>query len=60
MLSSRLPLYKSFGLLVGLLFPALLSGQVTTINVNNASVVQSSVKRFGINLGNQDFYDSGQ
>ena len=39
--------------------PALLSAQVTTINVND-TVQQSTVRRFGINLGSQTFYDSGQ
>jgi hypothetical protein len=38
---------------------AVLPAQVTTINVNN-QVLQSPVKRFGINLGSTTFYDSGQ
>ena len=45
-----------------LLILALGAAQVsaqTTINVGT-NVLQNNVKRFGINLSNQDFYDSGQ
>jgi hypothetical protein len=45
--------------LLALAVPAVLQSQVTTINVNN-QVIQSPVKRFGINLGSTNFYDSGQ
>jgi len=37
----------------------MLRAQVTTINVNN-TVLQGPVKRFGINLGATNYYDSGQ
>jgi hypothetical protein len=39
--------------------PVVLQAQLTTINVNN-QVLQSPVKRLGINLGATNFYDSGQ
>ena len=42
-----------------LLGSALLSAQPTTINVSS-TVLQGPVKRLGINLGTQTFYDSGQ
>jgi hypothetical protein len=50
---------KFFIFLFSLAGTQLLSAQVTTINVNN-QVLQSPVKRFGINLGSTTFYDSGQ
>ncbi|MGD0797953.1 MAG: fibronectin type III domain-containing protein [Acidobacteriaceae bacterium] len=37
----------------------MLPAQVTTINVNN-TVLHGPVKRFGINLGATNYYDSGQ
>jgi hypothetical protein len=55
----RLPLKKLSGLIFFLLAPLMLTAQVTTITVGTTPV-QSSVKRFGINLGDNDFYDSGQ
>jgi hypothetical protein len=50
---------KHLPLLLALAGPMLLRAQVTTINVNN-QVIQRPVKRFGINLGSTNFYDSGQ
>ncbi len=50
---------------MALICPALLTAQTsptstfTTINLNN-TVLQSPVKRLGINLGAANFYDSGQ
>ena len=55
-------LCKYFSLLPLLSVAATLSAQTTTtttINVNN-SVIQSPVKRLGMNLGAVDNYDSGQ
>ncbi len=46
-------------LLFALVAPAQLAAQTTTINVGS-TVIQNPVKRFGINLGTPDFYDSGQ
>jgi alpha-L-arabinofuranosidase len=46
-------------LLLAFAAPAIVPAQVTTINVNNR-VLQSPVKRFGINLGTVTSYDSGQ
>jgi hypothetical protein len=62
---SRLHTLKYYFLSIALICPALLRAQasttptVTTINLNN-TVLQSPVKRLGINLGAANFYDSGQ
>ena len=45
--------------LAGLCFSLLVHGQTTTIKTGN-TLLQSPVKRFGINLGGQTSYDSGQ
>ena len=45
--------------LLALTGPLTLRAQVTTINVNN-QVLQSPVKRFGMNLGATNYYDSAQ
>jgi hypothetical protein len=50
---------KYLSLLLFLTGAEILQAQVTTINLNN-SVLQSPVKRLGINLGGINYYDSGQ
>src|SRR5882724_9048158 len=52
------PSYK--WLPIVLLAPGLLTAQVTTVTVNSGTVLQNTVRRFGVNLGGQAFYDSGQ
>ena len=50
------------GLISGVPVPAIQaahSGGITNIAIG-ANVLQPSVKRFGINIGNADFYDAGQ
>jgi alpha-L-arabinofuranosidase len=47
--------------LLAFFLPALAANAQTATNIQVTSTVQSSgVKRFGINLADQDFYDSGQ
>ena len=46
-------------LFLALVAPTLLTAQTTTVNVGS-TVIQSPVKRFGINIGTPNYYDSGQ
>jgi hypothetical protein len=55
----RIPERQHLFLFLALVAPTILPAQTTTVNVGS-TVIQSPVKRFGINIGTPNYYDSGQ